>query len=309
MKNEKGDGTARDMWDAAVAVRAFQGGRKPPRLSAKGLLAVKAGSSTTTAAYRATVGAFIRWAKDHDRGLGAKALAEYVAALRAEGAGAGKHNMALYAGKAALLQAAHRSGMSARELALLKGTLDSIKGVKQADPEVRVVTPEERARLLEALPLRVRLVARFLYATGARVSEALAVRRDQVELDGERVRVRLVVTKGNQERRVRIPPALLQDIEAEYAILGRVYLFESYYGKPFSRSYVTREIGRAAKRVLGRRIGAHVLRHSRATDLYQRTRRIKAVSELLGHASVDVTARFYVNDRFSDDELFNGEAL
>jgi integrase len=52
-----------------------------------------------------------------------------------------------------------------------------------------------------------------------------------------------------------------------------------------------------------------VLRHSRATDLYERTRRIKAVSELLGHASVSTTSTYYVRDSFSDDELFNGEAL
>ena len=41
-----------------------------------------------------------------------------------------------------------------------------------------VVSPEERARLLEALPLRVRLVAETLYVTGARVSEVLGVRRN-----------------------------------------------------------------------------------------------------------------------------------
>ena len=61
--------------------------------------------------------------------------------------------------------------------------------------------------------------------------------------------------------------------------------------------------------MLGRKVGAHVLRHSRATDLYERTKRIKAVSELLGHATVDMTAKYYVNDKFTDDELFNGEEL
>jgi len=72
---------------------------------------------------------------------------------------------------------------------------------------------------------------------------------------------------------------------------------------------MTREIARGAQRVLCRRIGVHVLRHSRATDLYQSTKRIKAVSVLLGHAGVDTRARYYVWDDFSDAELFNGEAL
>ena len=103
MKKEKGDGTDQDMRDAAEALRAFKiaarpsGGEwepvavpegeeyiivPPPKklklsgLTARALLAVKAGSSTTTAAYRATVKAFIRWTQDRDRGLGAEALAD-----------------------------------------------------------------------------------------------------------------------------------------------------------------------------------------------------------------------------------------
>jgi len=283
--------------------------RAGAELSARGLLNVKGGSPGTTEAYRATVRAFIAWAKDGELGFGAHAFAAYLAELRAEGAGAGKLNMALYAGKAALMQAAQRAGMAARELAVLKSALDSLKGAKRPEPDVRVVTPIERLLMFDDMPLRVRLVARFLYATGARVSEALAVRRDQVTADGERARVRLVRTKGDEERYARIPRALLEEIDGVYAAPGQVYLFESKHGQPFSRQYITREIARASRRVLGRRIGAHVLRHSRATDLYENTRRIKAVSALLGHANVDVTARYYVRDKFSDAELFNGEAL
>jgi site-specific recombinase XerD len=122
------------------------------------------------------------------------------------------------------------------------------------------------------------LVARAQYATGARVSELLAVRRDQVDLDSERAR-------------------------------GRVYLIESRHGQPFSRQHISRQLARASKRALGRRVEAHVLRHSRATGLYQHTRRIKAVAAMLGHSGVDTTARYYVRDDFSDAELFNGEAL
>ena len=110
-------------------------------------------------------------------------------------------------------------------------------------------------------------------------------------------------------RQVRIPAALLKEIDAEYQGDARVHLFESKHGQPFTRQYITREIGRAARRVLGRSVSAHQLRHSRATDLYQSTRRLKAVSALLGHSGVDTTARYYVRDDFSDAELFNDEAL
>ena len=120
------------------------------RPSPRVLLRVEGESPTTTATYRGAVSAFVRWAKDHDRELGAQGLAEYTAALREEGIGASSFNLALYAGKAALVQAATRAGMSAKELAFLKGALDSLKGIRQADPVVKVVSPEERRRLLEA---------------------------------------------------------------------------------------------------------------------------------------------------------------
>ena len=191
---------------------------------------------------------------------------------------------------------------------MLKGVLDSIPRAKMNPPEIRVVSPEERVRLISALPLRVRLIARFLYATAARVSEALEVRLSDTKQDGNRVLLRFH-GKGNKERWVRIPVSLLEEIESEYGKKGREYLFESLPGGPFSRQYVTREISKAARRVLNRRISAHNLRHSRATDLFEKTRRLKGVSEMLGHSSISITARFYVRDSLTDDELFEGEQL
>ena len=134
------------------------------------------------------------------------------------------------------------------------------------------------------------------------------MRLTDLKEDADRVLLRFH-GKGRKERWVRIPASLLQEIEGEYGAKGREYLFESHFKGPFSRQYVTREIARAARRVLKRRITAHDLRHSRATDLFQKTRRLKEVSEMLGHASTSTTARFYVRDSLTDDELFNGEGL
>jgi len=58
--------------------------------------------------------------------------------------------------------------------------------------------------------------------------------------------------------------------------------------------------------MLGRSVSAHVLRHSRATDLLAATKRIKAVSRLLGHSDEATTLRYYVRDAFSDEDLFGG---
>ena len=229
-------------------------------------------------------------------------FAEYIHSLRRHRA-ASTVNQALAAGRKAFLQAAERLGLPAKEVALIRGALADIPSVKKGPPEVAVVSPEERSALFAALPLRMRLVAETLYVTGARVSEVLGVRRDQIKANGANGTVELrLYGKGGKERAARIPAELYGQILEVYP--KGTYLFESSHKKHFRREYVSREIARAARRVLGRRISAHVLRHSRATDLLANTHRIKAVSRLLGHSDEATTLRYYVHDAFSDEELF-----
>lgn len=274
--------------------------QKPRRATdlASALLEVKGAGALTTAAYRTALKAFL----DSGHQVTVDGFAAYIHQLRRTRSAA-TVNQALAAGRKGFLQAAERLGLPAKELSLIRGALGEIPAVKKAPPEVTVISPEERARLLEALPLRVRLVAETLYVTGARVSEVLGARRDQVKPNGSVVELRLY-GKGGKERSSRIPAELYRRILAEFP--ESTYLFESRRGQHFKREYVSREIARAARRVLGRSVSAHVLRHSRATDLLAATHRIKAVSRLLGHSDEATTLRYYVRDAFSDEELFGG---
>jgi len=70
-----------------------------------------------------------------------------------------------------------------------------------------VISPDERASLFEALPIRTRLVAETLYVTGARVSEVLGVRLDQVKVNSTNGAVELrLYGKGGKERTSRMIP-------------------------------------------------------------------------------------------------------
>ena len=194
-------------------------------IQAAELLKVRARGSLSTDAYRRAVRAFLAWADR--RSPTAELFAAYIESSRRAGASASKLNRDLYGGKAAILQAAQRQDMSSSELAMLKIALDSIPGAKTNAPEIRVVSPEERARLIAALPLRVRLIARFIYAAAARVTEALQVRLTDLKYDGDCVLLRFH-GKGRKERWVRIPASLLGEIEGEYGKKRRAYLFESH---------------------------------------------------------------------------------
>ena len=267
---------------------------------AQAILQVKARGELTTQAYRHALEAFL----ESGQAVTVEGFAQYIHELRGTRA-ASTVNQALAAGRKAFLQAAERLGMPAKEISLIRGALADIPSVKKGPPEVAVVSPDERLALLAALPLRMRLVAETLYVTGARVSEVLGVRRDQIKVNGASGTVELrLYGKGGKERAARIPAELYRRILEVYP--RGTYLFESSHKKHFRREYVSREIARAARRVLGRRISAHVLRHSRATDLLAATHRIKAVSRLLGHSDEATTLRYYVKDAFSDEELFGG---
>ncbi len=269
-------------------------------LGAAALLTVEGRGERTTEAYRGAIRAFAASGQPAT----VDGFAAYMDTLKATRSAA-TVNLALAAGRKAFTMAAGRLGLPARELAVIKGVLAEIHGVKIAPPEVAVITPVERRRLLSALPPRVRLIAEVLYVTGARVSEILGVRRDAIRVNGA-VELRLL-GKGEKQRDAKIPPGLYGRILAAFP--SGPFLFTTEQGNRYAREYISREITRAARRVLGRGVSAHVLRHSRATDLLATTHRIKAVSRLLGHSDEATTLRYYVKDSFSDAELFDGADL
>jgi len=272
-------------------------------ISPAALLTVKGRSPRTTEAYRGYMNRYVSWAAEAGVPVTAATFSAYLAELKRNGASGAVYNGALAAGRKAILEAARRSGATAAELAVVAVALGSIKSVRIGPPAIKVVSPEERGRLLASLPPRMAMVARFLYSSGARVSEALAVRLVDIRRDGDTARVRLL-GKGDKERVVLVPYALVQEARELYA--GEEYLLEARTGGAFSRQYISREIARAGKRVLGRNVTAHQLRHSRASDLVRETGKLTGVSRMLGHSSVSTTARFYVDETLSAGELFVG---
>lgn len=150
------------------------------------------------------------------------------------------------------------------------------------------------------LVLRNRALLHLLYACGLRVSEAVNVPVDAVRHDLSLVRV---LGKGNKERLVPLAPPALSAIgdylEGERPRLaGRnaappPNLFLSRNGRALDRSRIWRLLRElATKAGLATIPSPHTLRHSFATHLVEGGADLRAVQELLGHASLATTQRY-----------------
>ena len=158
-----------------------------------------------------------------------------------------------------------------------------------AGPEPAAATPGD------LVALRDRALLELLYATGARVSEAVGLDVDDVT-DGDILRVR---GKGSKERIVPIGSyaraavdAYLTRARPELARRGKASprLFLGARGAPLSRQSAWLVIQAAAERAnLEAHVSPHTLRHSFATHLLQGGADVRVVQELLGHASVATT--------------------
>ena len=173
-----------------------------------------------------------------------------------------------------------------------------------------VLSPESVGRLLAAprptdtFFLRDRALLETLYATGARASEVVGLRLDQVYLDPGFCRC---LGKGGKQRIVPLGRPAVQAI-GEYIDRQRPrlacrsgddrHLFLSRGGKPLTREMLWRLVQKYARRAgITGKIGPHTLRHSFATHLLEGGADLRAVQELLGHANIRTTQHYTQVDR------------
>jgi len=158
-------------------------------------------------------------------------------------------------------------------------------------------------RLLDAagyagagLALRDRALLEVLYATGARISEAVGLAIDDVDLADGTV---LLAGKGGKQRRVPLGSYATRAVQAYLvqarpalvaAGTGTPVMFLNARGGPLSRQSAWVVLRTAAERAgLATGISPHTLRHSFATHLMEGGADVRVVQELLGHSSVTTT--------------------
>ncbi len=205
-----------------------------------------------------------------------------------------------------------------RDGALARNPAAAVKRPKVTARESAYLTPEQVRALLEAAQhSRYAPLFALLVNTGMRRGEALALRWSDVDLENGLLRVRgtlarvdgeLVVTATKTKKSRRSIPvsgtveALLKAVRKQQ-LADRLkagsqwhatgYVFTTEDGQPCDPRNALRALKSAAAKVELPGIGLHTLRHSAATAMLTNGVPLKVVSEILGHASIVITADTY----------------
>ncbi|CAN5227106.1 site-specific tyrosine recombinase XerD [soil metagenome] len=218
------------------------------------------------------------------------------------------------------------AGSAARTVVAVRGfhRFAVREGLASLDPSAAVRPPAPAKRLPKALPLaeverildaagapgtalamRDRALLEVLYGTGARISEAVGLDVDDLDLPGGDDRpgpaegTVLLRGKGGMERVVPVGSYACAALGA-YLVRGRPELaavgsglaavFLNARGGRLSRQSAWTVITKAAERAgVTAEVSPHTLRHSFATHLLDGGADVRVVQELLGHASVTTT--------------------
>ncbi|MFP3389005.1 tyrosine-type recombinase/integrase [Brevibacillus sp. SIMBA_040] len=185
----------------------------------------------------------------------------------------------------------------------------SIEKIKVQQKERTYLSEEEVKLLVQTIDHDlIRLVVIVLYMTGLRISECLNLTIDDVDLEKKVIHV--VAGKGNKDRLIpisqRLLPVLKDYIQHKRPNTGSVLFFCTKKSGMLSPVYVNRGISEAVNK-LGwkKKVTAHILRHSFASQLVKNDVNLVQIQKLLGHSSLKVTSIYTHTDLDQLTEAIN----
>ena len=190
------------------------------------------------------------------------------------------------------------------------GSID-IKAPRRPKTLPRVLSTDEAAALLDSLPdrlptdfqpdfrveIRDRLLLEILYGCGLRSAEACDLTISDVRRDEGII---IVHGKGEKTRRVPYSQVVLEALDRWLEVRPQVEheaLLTTMTGNPLGTSDVRRIVSSAGKRA-GLTVHPHMLRHACATHMLEGGADLRAIQEMLGHASITTTQVYtHVSER------------
>jgi integrase/recombinase XerD len=267
------------------------------------MVAEKGRARNTVAAYRRDLTAYCSWLDLHGRSVldvDREQLVAFVGERRRSGAATSS-----IARQLAAIRMLHR--YLAVEGQRSDDPTSDLEGVRVPAGIPKPLTEAQVTSLIDAVvvtePIHRRDLAliELLYATGARISEAVGLSIGEIDLDARLVRL---YGKGSKERIVPFGATAAEALEDWFSPSGRARLvpdrwrrrddaeavFLNARGGRLTRQaawLVVKKYG--ARAGIGDELSPHVLRHSCATHLLDHGADLRVVQEMLGHASIATT--------------------
>lgn len=185
------------------------------------------------------------------------------------------------------------------------------RGIVEKNPAELIATPKKEQKLpfhldidqatglMEASTdderhaVRDRAILELLYSSGLRVSELTGLDITELDLAGGMVRV---TGKGGKERIVPVGSRAINALTAYLSERGNILagaLFLNTRGSRINRRSVARIVDRYVLKIAAfKRISPHTLRHTFATHMLEGGADLRAIQELLGHASLSTTQKY-----------------
>lgn len=177
------------------------------------------------------------------------------------------------------------------------GTTKSVK-------KMEVITLEEFKKILDQIKDRYKIIYKFLFFTGCRVGEALALTIDDIDFNNNTININktLFWTKEEKyktqtpktqssQRIITIPDNLAKELKEH--INKSLYIMENkrvFYSNNQTLNYNFKQ---ATQKVLNKKMSIHILRHSHASLLINNGVEVLYISKRLGHSNPTITLNIY----------------
>lgn len=154
----------------------------------------------------------------------------------------------------------------------------------------KALSVEEITQMYNALEFPYKLIFAIQYETGCRISEVLNLKKPDIVLKPDGSMVLSARIKGGKIRHFTIVNSTTIDMvkDSLFNIMSD-YLFHEADGTMIDRRAVHYVYKKCSKQLFNKKISTHWLRHSRAIHVYEKTKDIMKIKELLGHSNIGHT--------------------
>ena len=168
---------------------------------------------------------------------------------------------------------------------------------KSESQRMRVLNEEEEHRLLNCSSPHLIPIIKMALLTGMRLSEILTLQWTDVNLDTNLITIRAEISKSKKSRRIPISGSLRKLLlEQKMKNYQSGHVFVTHLGVPYSPnnpSALKRAFTTARRKAQIEDFRFHDLRHTAATRMAENGASIIAVKEILGHADIRTTMKYF----------------